>query len=122
MRQRGSFVAAAVAVSFVLAVGGCDIFGPDSGACVSEPVQYTFGLRVYCYSDWTEDECSENDSQKVNGAGWTHYGGADVRGSRPGRRQQSLAVVRRRRAGERPPCLKRSARFRAQRPLYFCAL
>ena len=46
-----------------------------TGACVSSEVEYTYGFRVYCYNDWSRDECDDNDAQNVNGASWTFYAG-----------------------------------------------
>ncbi|NJD17675.1 MAG: hypothetical protein FIA95_00085 [Gemmatimonadetes bacterium] len=75
MRRTAGLVVAAVAVLGVLLVGGCGIFGPGTGACVSDAVQYTYGLRVYCYSDWSKEDCSKNDDDNVNGASWTFHEG-----------------------------------------------
>ncbi|MDH5548023.1 MAG: hypothetical protein OEZ43_20795 [Gammaproteobacteria bacterium] len=53
------------------------IMGCESGvgACQSEPVEYSFGLRVYCYSGWDKAECEANNSQQVNGAKWYFHSG-----------------------------------------------
>ena len=75
MRKKRSFLLTGVAVACALGVSGCDIFSSGVGACVSEPVEYTFGLRVYCYSEWDKTECTENDELNVNGASWTFYSG-----------------------------------------------
>jgi hypothetical protein len=42
---------------------------------VSSAVEYSYGLRVYCYSNWTSDDCDNNDAENVNGASWTFHGG-----------------------------------------------
>jgi hypothetical protein len=58
----------AALVLAVLTSAGC---GEDVGLCVSTPVEYTYGLRVYCYGDnWTQAECSDYNAQRVNGAEW----------------------------------------------------
>lgn len=49
--------------------------GGGTGVCVSDAVEYTFGLRVYCYSDYTSDECAEYNNMQVNGANWSYHGG-----------------------------------------------
>ena len=46
-----------------------------TGCCVSDPVYYSYGYRVYCYDDWDKSDCEENDSEQVNGASWTFYRG-----------------------------------------------
>ncbi|MGQ9616681.1 MAG: hypothetical protein ACUVWJ_09835 [Spirochaetota bacterium] len=46
-----------------------------TGCCVSDAVSYSYGDRVYCYDDWDKSDCEENDSEQVNGAGWTFYRG-----------------------------------------------
>ena len=58
-------------LSIVILFSAC----AKTGACVSSAVEYTYGLRVYCYDDWSADECADNDAQNVNGASWTHYPG-----------------------------------------------
>jgi hypothetical protein len=68
-------VAAAAFVFLVLTGYACNLFDDGSGACVSDPVEFSFGLRVYCYNDWDQDECSSNDRREVNGARWTFYKG-----------------------------------------------
>lgn len=62
----------AASVFTALALLAC---GGGSGACVSDPVQYSFGLRVYCYSNWSSADCSVNNNDQVNGANWAFYGG-----------------------------------------------
>jgi len=50
--------------------------GDGVGACVSDPVQYQeIGQRVYCYDGWDSAECDVNQTEQVNGADWTFYGG-----------------------------------------------
>lgn len=61
-----------IALFAAFALAAC---GSSTGACVSDPVQYTFGLRVYCYSQWSSQECSVNNNDQVNGANWSFYGG-----------------------------------------------
>ena len=57
----------------ILSATGCD--GNGVGACQSETVEYSQGLRVYCYDGWTRSECEDNDKQQVNGASWFFYSG-----------------------------------------------
>ena len=71
LKKRSRLVA--VALTLLALVGpAC---GGGVGACVSSAVQYSFGLRVYCYSGWSGGECSVNDAEQVNGASWTFYSG-----------------------------------------------
>ena len=54
----------------------CGLVGlSSSGVCVSEPVSFSFGLRVYCYNDFDEDECRDYNAQNVNGAAWVFHSG-----------------------------------------------
>lgn len=54
----------------------CGLFGlSGSGVCVSEPVSFSFGLRVYCYDDFSEDECRAYTADNVNGAAWVFHSG-----------------------------------------------
>jgi hypothetical protein len=69
--QKASTTVMAIAFA-ALAAGAC---GGGAGACVSEPVEYSFGLRVYCYSDWTGADCEVNNQDNVNGASWAFYEG-----------------------------------------------
>ncbi|MCC6526799.1 MAG: hypothetical protein IT373_29390 [Polyangiaceae bacterium] len=70
--SRGIAAAAAVvAVALGAQLGAC----AGVGACVSGPVSYSYGQRVYCYDDWDAAECDSNDDQHVNGASWSFYGG-----------------------------------------------
>jgi hypothetical protein len=46
-----------------------------TGACVSDVVEFTSFLRVYCYDDFSKDECEDYDAQNINGANWTFYRG-----------------------------------------------
>lgn len=45
------------------------------GVCVSEPVEFSFGLVVYCYDGWDRGDCSVNDDEQVNGASWEFHPG-----------------------------------------------
>jgi hypothetical protein len=75
MRTKASFTAQALTFS-LLASYACGLFGGGVGVCVSDPVSFSFGLRVYCYSNYNESECSDYDSQQVNGAAnWTFHSG-----------------------------------------------
>jgi len=50
--------------------------GSDEGCCQSSPVEFSFGLRVYCQNDFDEEECADYDRQQVNGAEqWTFHEG-----------------------------------------------
>jgi hypothetical protein len=51
--------------------------GDGVGACVSDPVDYQSGQRVYCYDGWDEADCDTNQAEQVNGADWTFYGGQE---------------------------------------------
>jgi hypothetical protein len=61
-----------MAVTLVLGqlmVGGC---GSDSGACTGccGPSDNT-----YCKDDFSESECSDRNTQQVNGVSWQFYAG-----------------------------------------------
>lgn len=74
LKKRNRTVAATLTL-IVLAGPGCGLFGGGLGACVSSPVSYSFGQRVYCYSEWSSDDCAINDSEQVNGASWVFHSG-----------------------------------------------
>ena len=58
------------------AAAACGLIGlSGSGVCVSEPVSFSFGDRVYCYNDFTEDECRAYTADNVNGAAWVFHSG-----------------------------------------------
>ena len=59
----------------LLTAPACELGGDGSGACVSDAVEFSFGLRVYCYSDWDQDDCASYNRQQVNGAEWSFYEG-----------------------------------------------
>lgn len=61
-----------VAMGSLLPLTAC---GDDSGACVSDPVTYNFGVRTYCYENWDESDCDRNADDQTNGADWTFYSG-----------------------------------------------
>lgn len=62
--------------AIMLTIPGCDLGGEDAGACVSSPVSFSFGLRVYCQNNFDRSECSERDAMQVNGADeWVFYEG-----------------------------------------------
>ncbi|MEL6345902.1 MAG: hypothetical protein AAFV53_22515 [Myxococcota bacterium] len=52
------------------------------GVCQSTAVEFEFGLRVYCYSDYDRAECDANQTDQVNGADWEFHSGqtCDERG------------------------------------------
>ena len=53
----------------------CSLVEQD-GACVSSRVQFQNFSSVYCYSEWSKDECRDNDQQEVNGAdSWNFHSG-----------------------------------------------
>ncbi len=65
---------AAVAFALLgLSLAACITDG--TGACISSPVSYSYGSRVYCYDGWDESDCDDNDSTRTNGASWTFYSG-----------------------------------------------
>ena len=72
MAARNAPSALGAAVFTALALAVC---GGGSGACVSDPVQYSFGLAVYCYGGWSSADCSVNNNNQVNGASWAFYSG-----------------------------------------------
>jgi len=89
MQSRTPFTVNALALS-LLASYACGLLGGGVGVCVSDPVTFSFGDRVYCYSDYTQSECSDYDQEQINGAAnWTFHSGqtcADrdlVEGSNP---------------------------------------
>ena len=60
----------------IVAACGCGLLGlSGSGACLTPPVEYSFGLIVYCYTDWEEEECSEWNDERVNGSEWIFHSG-----------------------------------------------
>lgn len=59
----------------LLAVPACSLFGESSGVCVSEPVEFSFGLRVYCQNNFDKGECADWDDEQVNGASWSFHAG-----------------------------------------------
>ncbi len=66
-KKRRSTVMAALVLA-VLTNAGCT---EDVGLCVSTPVEFSSGLRVYCHDDnWTAAECADFNDQRVNGADW----------------------------------------------------
>ncbi|MEM1118547.1 MAG: hypothetical protein AAF845_13850 [Bacteroidota bacterium] len=67
----------ALALCSLLAVttASCDLFGESTGACVSDAVSFSFGLRVYCNNNFDESECRARSADQVNGASWTFHGG-----------------------------------------------
>ncbi len=72
LRKRIPIAAVAVALA-ALASQAC---GGGTGACVSDTVEFTFGLRVYCYSNFSKGECSDYDAQQINGASnWFYHAG-----------------------------------------------
>jgi hypothetical protein len=47
-----------------------------TGACVSDVVEFQFiSDKVYCYDDFSKDECEDYTAQQINGASWTYYRG-----------------------------------------------
>ncbi len=49
--------------------------GDDSGACVSDSVDYKYFVRTYCYDNWDRSDCDEHNDQPVNGTNWTFHAG-----------------------------------------------
>lgn len=46
-----------------------------TGACVSDVRDLYSGSVVYCYDDFSKDECEDYDAQELNTVGWTFYRG-----------------------------------------------
>lgn len=60
----------------LVATAACGILGlSGTGACQSTAVEYSFGLVVYCYNDFSDDECSVYSSDRVNGGEWGFHSG-----------------------------------------------
>lgn len=59
----------------LMTLPACSLFGGggETGVCVSDAVDFTFGQRVYCYNDFDESECSDYDADEVNGAQWSFH-------------------------------------------------
>ncbi len=69
-KKKRSTVLAALVLAVLTNVGCAEALG----LCVSTPVEFTFGLRVYCHDDnWTEAECADYNAQGVNGASWVFH-------------------------------------------------
>lgn len=75
MKRTTLLFVAASCILLVMAAGSCNLFGEKTGVCVSDAVTYSYGQRVYCYSDFTEGECDEHDASEVNGASWSFHSG-----------------------------------------------
>ena len=60
----------------LLATAACGILGlAGDGVCQSTPVEFSFGLVVYCQNDFSEDECAEWNTEGVNAADWVFHSG-----------------------------------------------
>ena len=71
----GSTLATGTLIALV-ATAACGVVGlAGDGVCQSTPVEFSFGLVVYCQNDFSEDECSSYDNQGVNGAEWAFHSG-----------------------------------------------
>lgn len=75
MVAKSNFIAVGSFLLFLLAGQACMLFGDGTGACVSDAVEYSFGLRVYCYSDFDKKECDSHNRNQVNGADWSFHEG-----------------------------------------------
>jgi len=74
MRTRSRVDFGALVLFLVYGAAAC--INPDKdGACVSGPVSYSFGVRVYCYSGWAKNECQAYNRDEVNGASWSFHSG-----------------------------------------------
>jgi hypothetical protein len=63
------YVTAMIATTYVLS--GCSSSGGD-GVCVSSGA--ILG-KTYCYNNFSKSECSDYDSQEVNGGSWFFHSG-----------------------------------------------
>ncbi len=59
----------------VLALGASCPTSTKDGACISTVVQFNTFSRVYCYEGWSKSDCTKNNTDQVNGAGWSFYAG-----------------------------------------------
>lgn len=73
--KRSNLYVLLLGLSLATFLQSCSLFGDKTGVCVSDAVSYTYGLRVYCYSDFDKSECAEYDDSEVNGAAWFFHSG-----------------------------------------------